>query len=629
MPDMLGTGLSSLRALQRALDTTAHNIANVSTPGYSRQRAEFQTRVPSLVGTSWIGNGVNTSQVRRIYDQFLTAQSRSSSGNLARLDAFATQAERLDNMLGDTTNGLSASLQSYTDALSEVSSTPGSIPARQVLLSQGRALAQRLQDYDKRLRDMATDVDTRFAGEAREVTLLSQGIARLNGEITVATQNAGQPPNDLLDQRDRLIDELSTKVSVTTIAEGAGTVNVFIGNGQPLVLGTTASEITTVVDPYDPERTQFALKTATGTVDISRAVSGGTLGGLLDWRREMLEPARNELGRISLAIASQVNAQHREGMDLNGALGGDFFTVGAVGVDDVTTNTGTAAPAVTRTNIGAITGGDYVLANTGSGYTLRRQDTGATVAFTGTGTLADPILADGLSIVVGAGSATGDQYIIHPTRDAVRGFNVAFTDPTRVAAAAPVRTAATTGNVGNGTISAGEVLDATNGQLLTTASIVFTSATTYTINGGAAQTYTPGSNIDANGWRVQINGTPATGDTFTVRSNAGATGDNRNAFALSDAFGAGVIEGGTLSIANAVARLTADVGLQTSTAQVNRDAEAAVNADDLDARDSVSGVNLDEEAANLLRYQQAYQAAAQVIATASSLFDSLLNAVRR
>jgi flagellar hook-associated protein 1 len=629
MPDMLGTGLSSLRALQRALDTTAHNIANVSTPGYSRQRAEFQTRTPSLVGTSWIGNGVNTSQVRRIYDQFLTAQSRSSSGNLARLDAFATQAERLDNMLGDTTNGLTTSLQSYTDALSEVSSTPGSIPARQVLLSEGRALAQRLQDYDRRLRDMATDIDTRFAGEAREVTLLSQGIARLNGEITVATQTSGQPPNDLLDQRDRLIDELSTKVSVTTVAEGAGTINVFIGNGQPLVLGTTASEISTVVDPYDPERTQFALKTATGTVDISRAVSGGTLGGLLDWRREMLEPARNELGRISLAIASQVNAQHREGMDLNGALGGDFFTVGTVGIDDVTTNTGTAIPTATRTNIGAITGGDYVLANTGSGYTLRRQDTGATVAFTGTGTLADPILADGLSIVVGAGSATGDQYIIHPTRDAVLGFNVAITDPNRVAAAAPIRASASTANAGSGTISPGEVLNAGDAQLLTTANIVFTSATTYTINGGAAQTYTAGSNIDANGWRIQINGTPATGDTFTVRSNAGATGDNRNVFAISDALGAGVMDGGTLSVANAVSRLTADVGLQTRTAQVNRDAEAAVNADDLDARDSVSGVNLDEEAANMLRYQQAYQAAAQIIATASSLFDSLLNAVRR
>jgi len=628
MPDMLGTGLSSLRALQRALDTTAHNIANVSTPGFSRQTVEFQTRKPSVVGASWIGNGVDVSKVRRIYDQFLTAQARDSSGSLARLDAFATQAERLDNMLGDTTNGLSTSLQSYTDALSEVSSTPSSNSARQVLLSQGRALAQRLQDYDQRLREMSTDIDTRFAGEAQEVTLLAQGIARLNGEITIGTQNTGQPPNDLLDERDRLIDQIASKVSVTTVSEG-DSVNVFIGNGQPLVLGTTASEITTVTDPLDQERTQFALKTTTGTVDISRAVSGGTLGGLLDWRREMLEPARNELGRISLAIANQVNAQHREGMDLNGALGGDFFNVGGVGITNVATNTGTAVLTATRTNIGAITGGDYILAKTATGFALRRQDNGTAVTFTGTGTIADPILADGLSIVVGAGSVTGDQYNIHPTRDAVRGFAVAITDPTRIAAAAPIRGAATTGNSGSGAITPGEVLNAADAQLLTTANIVFTSPTQYTINGGPVQTYAAGSNIDANGWRVQISGAPATGDTFTVRSNAGATGDNRNVLALADALGAGVLQGGTVSVANAVERLTADVGLQTRTAQVNRDAEAAVNADDLDARDSVSGVNLDEEAAAMLRYQQAYQAAAQIIATASNLFDSLLNAVRR
>ncbi|MBC8027755.1 MAG: flagellar hook-associated protein FlgK [Steroidobacteraceae bacterium] len=628
MPDMLGTGLSSLRALQRALDTTAHNIANVSTPGYSRQRVEFDTRKPSVLGGNWIGNGVDVSQVRRVYDQFLTAQTRTSSGNLARLEAFAAQAERLDNMLGDTTNGLSTSLQAYADALSEVSATPGAIPARQVLLSEGRALVQRMQDYDNRLRAMSADIDTRFAGEAREVSLVAQGIARLNGEIENAVQNTGQPPNDLLDQRDRLIDEISDKVTITTVTDGNFT-NVFIGNGQPIVLGTTASEITTVTDPFDPARTQFALNTPTGTVDISRGVSGGTLGGLLDWRREMLEPARNELGRIAIAITTQVNAQHREGMNLSGTLGGDFFNIGGIGVSDVVTNSGTATVAATRTNTGAVTASDYVLANNAGVFSLRRQDSGATVTFTGTGTALDPILADGMSIVVGAGSVSGDQYVIHPTRDAIRGFGMAITDPSRVAAAAPIRGSAATANSGSGTVSAGEVLDSTNVNLLTTANIVFTSPTQYTINGGPAQAYTAGGNIDFNGWRVQVNGTAATGDTFTVRSNAGATGDNRNVLALGDAMRAGVLENGTISVASAVERLTADMGLQTRTAQVNRDSEAVVNADNLAARDAVSGVNLDEEAANLLRYQQAYQAAAQIISIANDLFNSLISAVRR
>jgi flagellar hook-associated protein 1 len=629
MADMLGTGLSSLRALQRALDTTAHNIANVSTEGYTRQRVDFATRKPQAYGPNWVGSGVDAKQVRRVYDQFLAEQVRSSGGTLARLDAFASQAERLDNLLGDTSNGLSASLQGFTDAINEISSTPSSISARQVLLAQGRALVGRLQSYDARLREMSADVDSRLAGEAGEISVLAQGVAKLNGEISVAVQQTGQPPNDLLDARDRLIDQLSGKVGVTVVAEGVASLNVFIGNGQPLVLGTSASRITTVSDPLDLDRQQLALQTSAGTIDISRSVSGGTLGGLLDWRREMLDPARNELGRITLAVASQVNSQHREGMDLTGALGGDFFNVGAAGVTPSTSNSGSAVVTATRTNLGAITANDYVLTRTGAGYTLRRQDSGAPVTFTGTGTGADPFLFDGMSVVVGAGAATGDQFVIHPTRDVISGFAVAITDPARVAAAAPIRTSAATGNAGTATITRGEVLDAGNAQLLATTNLVFTSATTYSVDGGPDVAFTPGSNIDVNGWRVQINGQPAVGDTFSVRSNAGAVGDNRNAFALADALRAGVIEGGTVSVTTAVERLTGNLGSQTRAAQMSRDAETVVNQSDVVARDAVSGVNLDEEAANMLRYQQAYAAAAQIIAVSGQLFDELINAVRR
>ena len=629
MADMLGTGLSSLRALQRALDTTAHNIANVSTEGYTRQRVEFETRPPQAYGSNWIGSGVDATQVRRVYDQFLAEQARSSSGTLARLEAFASQAERLDNLLGDTSNGLSASLQSYTDALNEVSSTPSSISARQVLLAQGRALVNRLQSFDTRLREMSADVDARLPVEASEINVLARGVARLNGDIAVAIQQTGQPPNDLLDQRDQLIDQLSAKVGVTVVAEGNSSLNVFIGNGQPLVLGTTASTITTVQDPLDPTRLQLALQTAGGTVDISRSVSGGTLGGLLDWRREMLDPARNELGRITLAVASQVNAQHREGMDLTGALGGDFFNVGGVGVTYPTTNTGTALATATRTDLSAITSNDYVVTRTGTGYTVRRQDTGSAVSFSGTGTIADPIVFDGVSLSISAGVATGDQFVIHPAREAIAGFSVAITDPARIAAAAPIRASAASSNAGNGTITAGEVLDSGDAQLLSTANIVFTSATTYSVNGGADITYAAGSDIDVNGWRVQINGSPATGDTFTVRSNAGAVGDNRNAFAIADAMKSGVLEGGTVSVTAAVERLTGNLGSQTRAAQMSRDAESTVHQNDVAARDAVSGVNLDEEAANMLRFQQAYAAAAQIIAISGQLFDELINAVRR
>jgi len=629
MADMLGTGLSSLRALQRALDTTAHNIANVSTPGYTRQRVEFETRTPQAYGSNWIGSGVDATQVRRIYDQFVAAQARTSGGAVARLDAFASQAERLDSLLGDTGNGLGASLQSFTDAINEVSSTPASISARQVLIAEGNALVQRLQSYDTRLVQMSEDVDARLAIGATEINAIAQSIARLNGDISVSMQQTGQPPNDLLDKRDQLIDELSTKIGVTVVAEGDATMNVFIGNGQPLVLGTTASQLTTVADPLDGERVQLALNSSAGTVDISRSVSGGEIGGLLDWRREMLDPARNELGRITLAVASQVNTQHRAGMDLTGAMGGDFFNVGDVGVGYATTNTSDALVSATRTDLGAITTHEYVLTRTASGYTLRNRDSGLAVPFTGTGVSGDPIEFDGISLTVDPSVATGDQFVIRPSRDAIQGFSVAITDPARFAAAAPLRTAAGGGNTGTGSISAGEVLDSGNAALLNTVNIVFTSPTTYSVNGGADVTFAPGDDIDVNGWRVQISGAPATGDSFTVRSNAGAVGDNRNAFAIADAMSAGVIEGGTVSAVAAVERLTGNLGLQTRAAQLSRDAESVIHSNDVAARDAVSGVNLDEEAANMLRYQQAYAAAAQIIAVSGQMFDTLINAVRR
>src|SRR4051812_16584440 len=183
MPDMMGTGLSGLRAMQRALDTTAHNISNVSTEGYSRQRVDFATRTPQSLGGNWIGNGVNAESVRRVYDQYVSQQARSSGGNLARLDAFSTQASRLDNLLGDTKNGIGASLQSFTNSINEVSTTPNSIPARQVMISEAQAFVERLQNYDSRLRDMNADVDTRLTGEARDITTLARDIAKLNENI--------------------------------------------------------------------------------------------------------------------------------------------------------------------------------------------------------------------------------------------------------------------------------------------------------------------------------------------------------------------------------------------------------------------------------------------------------------
>lgn len=629
MPDMMSTGISGLRALQRALDTTSHNIANANTEGFSRQRVDFQARVPSQFGSGWIGNGVEAASVRRAYDQFLVAQTRVSGGTYERLNEFAAQAERINNMVGDSSTGLSAIMQRFANALQGVATTPASIPARETLLAEGAQLAQRLTAYDNRLAVLDRDINARFRVEASDISSIAANIAQLNGEITAAYERSNQAPNDLLDQRDRLIDQISSKLNVSVVPENNTVLNVFVGNGQALVLGTAASEITVVQDRFDPERQQLALQTPSGPIDISQNLSGGALGGLIDFRREMLDPARNSLGRMANAVTVQMNAQHRAGMDLSGALGGDFFRVGAVQISPANNNTGTATPAATRIDIGSLTEYDYVLENTAGGMALQRADTGEPVAMTGSGTVADPYLAAGLSIVTGGAAAVGDRFMIRPTRAAVAGFGLAVTDASRVAAAAPVRTSSSVANTGGATVSSGEVLDASNPALRTPATIEFTSATTYSINGSGSFTYTSGSPITQNGWSITVTGAPAVGDQFSVLDNSAGRGDNRNALLLAASLAAPALDNGTTSVAAAIERFTAEVGLQTRSAQTNRDAQAVVNRDDIAARDSVSGVNLDEEAANLLRYQQAYQAAAKVIAISSTLFDSLLGAFRR
>jgi flagellar hook-associated protein 1 len=630
MADLLSTGVSGLLAFQRALDTTSHNISNVSTDGYSRQRVEIGTRPAQAYGNGWVGQGAKVNTTQRVYDEFVAAQSRSSSSNLEHLDVYASDAERLNNMFGDSANGLSPTLQKFVNAFQSVANAPTSVPARQVLLSEANTLQQRLKFFDSRLDEMGNEINSRIKGEVGEVNTLAQGIARLNNEITAGiARTGGQPPNDLLDQRDQLIDQLAQKISVNVVKQDAGTVNVFVGSGQPLVLGANTNQLTTIQNPFDSTQLTVALQTPGSSVDISRNVSGGALGGLLAFRSEQLDPAHNALGRIAVALTDVVNSQHNEGMDLSGALGGDFFAVGDAEVLDNGLNSGTGTVTATRTDVTALTGRDYVLEMTGSGWQLRDSLNGTSVPMTGTGTAADPFVADGVELEVGGTADVGDTFLIRPTRGAITNMSVLVTDPAKVAAAAPIRSAATSGNSGSGTISAGEVLDSTNAQLRAPVTIQFLTATTFSINGAGSFAYTGGGNIDANGWRVQISGSPAVGDTFTVSDNTSGTGDNRNALLLSDALKSNVLNGGTTSLGSAVGEFVGGIGVATRQAQVNRDAQNVVYEESVAAKDAVSGVNLDEEAANLLKYQQAYQAAAQLIRVADTMFQTLLSATAR
>ncbi len=629
MADSMSIGVTGLLSMQRALDVTSHNIANASTAGYSRQSVDFAAVEPQFIGGVFVGRGVTTQNIRRSNDSLLAGQAASASSTYSRLDTFTTNAQALSNLFADTQTGLAASLQSFTNSISGVANDPTSSAARQVMLGQAENLRSRLTTYQTRLDDIGNQVNSQLETEARTVTSIAQNIAKLNDQIATAASLSGQAPNDLLDARDRQLADLATHLNVTTVSQDNGSVTVMVGNGQPLVIGNRANNLVMQPDPFDPTRATLGLQAGGTTIDVTSSMSGGTIGGLLDFRSQLLDPARNQIGQIAVAVAAVVNDQQRKGIDQSGQFGGDLFAVGAVQVFANSGNSAANGPTVTRTSVSALTTNDYLLEFNGSSWSMRNAATGAAVTLAGAGTVASPFTADGLSIVVPAGVAAGDSFKIKPTAGAIGGLSVLIKDSSKIAAAAPMLASAALANSGSAAISAGEVLDPTNAQLRATTTIQFIDATHFSVNGGGSFAYTAGANIDLNGWRVVISGSPATGDTFTVADNSSGVGDNRNALAMSLALGGKVLNGAADSVSSVTTRFVGAIGVTTGQAQTSLDAQKTILDNANAAVDSVSGVNLDEEAANMLRFQQIYQAAAQVIRVTQSMFDSLLAATSR
>lgn len=630
MADILKTGLSGLLAFQRALSTTSNNVANANTEGYSRQRVELNTRPPEGFGFGFVGTGVDVSTIRRIVDQFSINQLRTANSSFGQLDTFNSFAGQVDDILGNSSTGIANGLQEFFNAWQDVANDPSSVPARQLLIAQAESLAQNFRTTDQRFNDLELDVNNRVTSAVSQINSLATSIAKLNGDIVSSSAGLHQPPNDLLDQRDTLINQLASLTNITVLDDPDGAVNIFVGNGQGLVLRSQALELGVQRNDFDPSRLDVTYESPSGTQVITDSVgSGGTLGGLLSVRSQLLDTARNSLGQVATGLALAVNAQHREGMNLQGTLGGDLFALNAPQALADTGNTGTGSVAVSISNVNALTAEDYFLRYNGTAYSLIRASDGQTVTMAGAGTVGSPFTADGLSIVVSGTPAAGDSFLLRPVRLGAATLQAAISDPRAIAAAAPIRTAVGASNVGTATISAGEVLNAGNASLLNAVTIQFVTATTYSINGGAPIAYTSGGNIDFNGWRVQISGTPVAGDTFTVGSNAGGSGDNRNALLVAQLQSGGVLGNGTVSIADTFGALVGNIATQANQASINRDAQAAIVSQVKESVLATSGVNLDEEAAELLRWQQAYQASAQTISVANSIFQTLIGVLQR
>ncbi|GAB4398248.1 MAG: flagellar hook-associated protein FlgK [Rhodoferax sp.] len=653
MSGILNVGARALMTNQSVLQVTGNNIANVNTPGYSRQITQLGTVAGQFSGSGYIGKGVELQTIVRAYDQFLTRQSTQAgaiaSGDTARAD----KLRQLEALFQGGTDGLGASVNEMLNAFADVAAAPTDLTARTVALTRLNETALRMHNTASRLDDLQLSLSQELNNKVVEINNIAGRIADVNDKIARATGN-GQTPNDLLDQRDQLIRDLNKLIQTTQVPADDGTVGVFIGGSQALVLGRSAATLTLSGDDYmDPLTRRLNLVRNGQTVELNQGtLGGGEIPGLLRFQNNDMIEARNLLGRYTLAIATSMNEQHRLGLDLDGNVGTDLFRIAPLSAANnnilvpkppATVNTGTAALTLAVSDISKFVASDYEISFTGasSGSILRKSD-GKITAFSSV-----PVTVDGVTIAVGSGVANaGDRFLIKPFSTSASTIEAQFSSPRALAVSSPV--IAGMGTTNTGSLQLVSIRARTNPPAVQTTAtpvtLTFDGSGGYTRSdtGPTVYPYTSGQPIEGtvpvttplSEWSLVLSGTPRAGDTVTIVGTLDNAHNNGvdyklnagNANWMMQLRDVAMFDGAPLT--DGYANLISQVAVRSQSAQYSANVSNAI-ADQLEKdRTAVAGVNLDEEAAKLLQFQQAYQASAKVIQVAQGIFDTLIQTMR-
>ena len=684
---LLNIGMSGLSASQTALMTTGNNIANADTSGYSRQQTVQGTKASNQFGNVYIGTGTTLADVRRVYNSYLDAQLQTTTSLNSDSAAYAGQISPLDALLSDSGTGLNGALTKFFASVQNVNAKPGDDASRQLLLSDAQALSNRFNSISSQLTQQNANVNGNLADMADQVNKLAATVAQLNQKISEVS-NAGGMPNDLLDARNETVRQLSTFTGAQVI-ERDGNLDIYLGSGQPLVMGSTASKLEVVPSKADPSRSAIQLNRGSSTIDVTSVMTGGEMGGLLRYRSTVLDPAMNELGRVALVVADQMNTIQAQGIDKNGDFGSNLFNsinsaaqMAQRSIATVGNSAGSGNFDVTIEDSGKLTFNDYkVTFTTATNYTVQRLPEGTAMGAFSTLTTPPPVI-DGFSMkLTGGTAAAGDTFKITPTRNAATNIKTEMTDSKRLAIAAPLGAAIAPG--GSGTLT----IPASGQPTLTTKFDVYDSATTTAIQnglktstpvkivfgaaGGTTQTYqmldaqgnplssgtiVPGQNntlsltiplVDASGAAINdpgppvvqrtvsfdmtVAGSPGNGTAINVSLSQPGTLDNRNGTTLAGLQTKQTVDTGSaskgISLTDAYGKLVEGVGAKAAQGKLDSVATEAILANAKGARDSLSGVDLDEETGNLVKYQQYYTASSQIIKAAQEIFSTLINSL--
>jgi len=651
---LMSIGVRAMVASYAALQTTGHNIANAGVTGYSRQTAELATAKGQFTGAGFFGKGVDVQTVARSHNDYLTRESVAansiSSRDRARLEGLRT----LETVFAAGEGGVGYAAGQFLNSLVDLASHPGDTATRQFVLAQADEAAGRFAAAGVQLDAAQAGTIENLKSAVATVNGLATSIAGINQQIA-ALKGVGQPANDLLDERDRLISQLSEQIQVSTIPADDGTVGVFIAGGQRLVLGAQAAKLAVVPDPEDSQRAAIAIdESGFYRVLPDGSIGGGAIGGMLEFQNRDLVDARTQLGQLAAAFAAAVNQQQSYGLDMGNppSPGTAMFSVGAARVLPNDSNQRDAAgnflarPTLTVSDASQLMASEYELRADPAGapglWQLTRRSDGLVRS------IADGDTVDGFTIDLGTPTpASTDRFLLQPVSRAAIDMRRSLGNVTGIAAALPVTASASPANTGSASVGTLAVVSTTvNPQL--SANITFTSdtgdyawelrdRTTNALTASGTATWTPGSPIALNGFELALDGVPRSGDSFSVVKTAFPAANNGNALALvglrDKALVGRTIQstgqlGGGQGITDAYASLIADVGVRVAGADTAASISSSLASQAATAAASSSGVNLDEEAARLLQYQQSYQAAAKVLQVAQSLFDTLLDAAR-
>ncbi|TXU06314.1 flagellar hook-associated protein FlgK [Enterobacter hormaechei] len=544
MSSLINSAMSGLSAAQSALNTVSNNISSYNVAGYTRQTTILGASNSTLTGGGWVGNGVYVSGVQREYDAFITNQLRAAQNQSSGLTTRYQQMSKIDDVLSDTTNSLSANLQDFFKSLQTLVSNAEDPAARQTVLGKADGLVNQFKTNDQYLRDQDAQVNTAISTSVDQINNYAKQIANLNDQISRLTGvGAGASPNELLDQRDQLVSELNKIVGVDVTVQDSGTYNISIANGYTLVQGSNASQLAAVKSSADPARTTIAyVDAAAGNVEISeKQIATGSLGGLLTFRSQDLDQARNTLNQMALAFADAMNTQHQAGFDANGDAGGKLFDFGSPAVLSNGKNTGSASVTATMTDSTKVQATNYKVEYNGTDWTITRLSDNT--SFTAKPDTSGNLSFDGLNVKISGSANNKDSFIVKPVNDVIVNMDVAISDESKLAMAS---------------------------------------------------------------------------------AKGSGESDNTNGQKLLDLQSAKLV-GGNKTFNDAYAALVSTVGSTTASLKTSSETKVNVVTQLTKQQQSISGVNLDEEYGNLQRYQQYYLANAQVLQTASTLFDALIN----